>query len=79
MDTARVIRLLEPRAPWVSGSGIPFERGMTGTDHRIHALHKTLTGDRAICDESMVLIRLGGRFDHDHLDSCLACVDLTTQ
>jgi hypothetical protein len=52
---------------------------MTGTDHRIHALHKTLTGDRAICDESMVLIRLGGRFDHDHLDSCLACVDLTTQ
>jgi hypothetical protein len=71
MDTAHVIRLLEPREPWTAPS--PFERGVAGTSRRIHALRKTLDGHRALCDKNLVLIRLGGRFDEFELNSCLTC------
>ncbi|MBV9484476.1 MAG: hypothetical protein JO246_00300 [Frankiaceae bacterium] len=79
MDTAHVIRLLEPREPFTEPSPLPFERGVTGTSPRIHALRKTLTGNRAVCDNTTQLFRLGGRFDPDDLHCCLACVILTAQ
>jgi hypothetical protein len=79
MDTAHVIRLLEPREATTTPSPLPFERGVTGANQRIHALRKTLNGNRAVCDNNLQLFRLGGRFDHDDLNCCLYCVIATAQ
>jgi len=73
MDTAHVIQLLEPQGSWTAPSPLQYERGVTSASSRVHALKKTLDGNRAMCDASLEIIRLGGRFNPDELNSCLAC------
>jgi hypothetical protein len=69
--------LPQQRAATTTTSPSPYERGACGMG-RIHAARKTLQGTRAVCDGALPLTRLGGRFDHEALDSCLACIVETT-
>lgn len=65
--------IAQPRAVTDPPPPLPYERGTCGSG-RIHALRKTLNGARAFCDSRLALVRLGGRFDYDDLDSCLRCI-----
>jgi hypothetical protein len=44
----------------------------------VHAVHKTLQGDRSLCDGSRVVAWLSGRFDSDGPDACHTCAALTS-
>jgi hypothetical protein len=71
MDAA--LSVIPQQRPAGRLSPLPFERGSTDSG-RIHAVRKTLNGNRAVCDAAVELNRLGGRFDRDDLDSCLTCI-----
>jgi hypothetical protein len=73
MGNVSVSDIPQQRDPARCRPPLPFERGSCD-DGRIHAARKTLHGRRAVCDPNLGLSRLGGRFDHDDLDSCLACI-----